>query len=245
MGHYPSDIAMLSLLPLAMRMGGPKEAVWHAIIRKNYGCSHFIVGRDHAGPGNTSQGKQFYGNYDAQNLVAKHADEIGIKLEDFKMVVYVEETGESSILVCFSFLSSSRSFAHNISSTALSGEYMQETEVPQGARVLTISGTELRRRLYLGLDIPDWFSFPEVVEILQQAYPPKRRQGTYSVTVSFPFFLIVSPFSPLLPSISLLKGSLCFSLDTRVLASQLSRKHLKVVCLKTEAAQYLCLQAAN
>jgi len=149
MAHYPSDIAMLSLLPLAMRMGGPKEAVWHAIIRKNYGCSHFIVGRDHAGPGNNSQGKQFYGNYDAQELVAQHAKEIGIVMEDFKMVVYVEDTGE----------------------------YVQETEVPPGARVLNISGTELRRRLFLGLDIPEWFSFPEVVEILQQAYPPKRRQG--------------------------------------------------------------------
>ena len=68
---------MLSLLPLAMRMAGPREAVWHAIIRKNYGCTHFIVGRDHAGPGKNKDGKDFYGVYDAQELVEKHADELG------------------------------------------------------------------------------------------------------------------------------------------------------------------------
>jgi len=147
--HYPPDIAMLSLLPLAMRMAGPKEAVWHAIIRKNYGCTHFIVGRDHAGPGNNSKGEQFYGNYDAQILVRKFEKELGIVMVDFRMVVFVEETGE----------------------------YLPEDEVPSGMRVLTISGTELRRRLYMGIDIPDWFSFPEVVAILRSVYPPKRKQG--------------------------------------------------------------------
>eukprot|EP01087_Luapelamoeba_hula_P010385 TRINITY_DN2749_c0_g1_i2.p1 TRINITY_DN2749_c0_g1~~TRINITY_DN2749_c0_g1_i2.p1 ORF type:complete len:584 (+),score=105.01 TRINITY_DN2749_c0_g1_i2:131-1882(+) len=147
--HYPQEMAMLSLLPLAMRMGGPREAVWHAIIRKNYGATHFIVGRDHAGPGNNSQGKQFYGNYEAQELVQKFAGELGITMLDFRMVVYVEETGE----------------------------YLPEDEVPAGMRVLNISGTELRRRLFLGLDIPEWFSFPEVIQILRQVYPPKRKQG--------------------------------------------------------------------
>jgi sulfate adenylyltransferase len=91
MGHYPSGMATLSLLPLAMRMGGPREAIWHAIIRKNHGCTHFIVGRDHAGPGDDSNGKPFYDPYAAQDLVLKHADELAIKIVPFKMVAYVPE----------------------------------------------------------------------------------------------------------------------------------------------------------
>lgn len=149
MRHYPEGLAMLSLLPLAMRMAGPKEAVWHAIIRKNYGATHFIVGRDHAGPGNNSQGQLFYGVYDAQELVRKYADEIGIKIMDFKMVVYVKERQS----------------------------YFQEDQVPEGCSVLNISGTELRRLLYKGLEIPEWFTFPEVVSILRQTYPPRSKQG--------------------------------------------------------------------
>jgi sulfate adenylyltransferase len=93
MGHYPSGMATLSLLPLAMRMGGPREAIWHAIIRTNHGCTHFIVGRDHAGPGDDSKGKPFYDPYAAQNLVLKYADELSIKIVPFKMVAYVPEIG--------------------------------------------------------------------------------------------------------------------------------------------------------
>jgi sulfate adenylyltransferase len=130
-------------------MAGPKEAVWHAIIRKNYGATHFIVGRDHAGPGNNSKGELFYGVYDAQDLVKKHAQELGMTIMDFRMVVYVEDKKE----------------------------YFQEDQVPAGKRVLNISGTELRRRLYKGMDIPDWFSFPEVVKILRETYPPRTDQG--------------------------------------------------------------------
>src|SRR5438046_2408659 len=89
--RYPNGMAVLGLLPLAMRMGGPREAIWHAIIRKNHGCSHFIVGRDHAGPGNDADGKPFYGPYEAQELFRKHEAEIGVEMVPFQMMVYVED----------------------------------------------------------------------------------------------------------------------------------------------------------
>ena len=146
---YPTGTAMLSLLPLAMRMGGPREAVWHAIIRRNYGCSHIIVGRDHAGPGNDSKGEAFYGPYDAQELLKKHEEELGITMVPFKHMVYVEEMAE----------------------------YMPVDEVPEGSRTMTISGTELRRRLDKGLEIPDWFSYPEVAKELRHAQPPLSERG--------------------------------------------------------------------
>jgi sulfate adenylyltransferase len=149
MPKYAHGTAMLSLLPLAMRMGGPREALWHAIIRKNYGCSHFIIGRDHAGPGNDSTGKPFYGPYDAQHLVAEYAGEIGVAMVPFQMMVYVEDRAE----------------------------YEPIDQVPKGTRTLDISGTELRRRLNNGLDIPEWFTYPEVVEELQRSHPPRNRQG--------------------------------------------------------------------
>ena len=91
MSHYPQNTAMLSLLPLAMRMGGPREAIWHAIIRKNHGCTHLVVGRDHAGPGKDKSGKPFYGPYDAQELLQKHEEELGMKMVDFKQMVYVPD----------------------------------------------------------------------------------------------------------------------------------------------------------
>jgi sulfate adenylyltransferase len=149
MGGYPKFTATLSLLPLAMRMGGPREAVWHAIIRKNHGCTHFIVGRDHAGPGSDSSGKPFYGPYDAQELLRKHEDEIGVTMVPFQMMVYVEDQDV----------------------------YMPEDEVPSGSRVLNISGTELRRRLSEGRDIPAWFTYPDVVAELRRSYPPRHKQG--------------------------------------------------------------------
>jgi sulfate adenylyltransferase len=147
--HYPANTVRLALLPLAMRMGGPREAVWHAIIRKNFGCTHFIVGRDHAGPGNDSSGKPFYGPYDAQNLLQKHQDELGVKMVPFKMMVYLEDQDV----------------------------YVPEDEVPQGSRVLNISGTELRSRLAQGRDIPSWSAYPEVGSELRRTYPPRHRQG--------------------------------------------------------------------
>lgn len=147
--HYPEGLAQLSLLPLAMRMGGPKEAVWHAIIRKNFGLTHFIIGRDHAGPGNNKDGKSFYHPYAAQETLTKHAEEIGIQVLKYSMVVFVEDTQE----------------------------YKTEDEVLPGQKVLNISGTELRRRLFRGIDIPEWFSFPSVVKLLRQTYPPRNQQG--------------------------------------------------------------------
>jgi sulfate adenylyltransferase len=146
---YPEQTTALSLLPLAMRMGGPREAVWHAIIRKNYGCTHFIVGRDHAGPGNDSNGKPFYGPYDAQELMKKHEKELDISMVPFKNMVYVEDKAQ----------------------------YFPEDEVEKGTRTLDISGTELRRRLQEGSDIPEWFSFPDVVAELRRTHPPRHKQG--------------------------------------------------------------------
>ena len=147
--HYPDKMMMLSLLPLAMRMGGPREALWHALIRKNYGCSHFIVGRDHAGPGKDANGEDFYGPYDAQDMVAAYADEIGIQMVPFKEMAYVEERAE----------------------------YLPVNEIPDDATVKKISGTEVRRRLKEGLEIPEWFSYPNVVTELRKSHPPKHQQG--------------------------------------------------------------------
>jgi sulfate adenylyltransferase len=146
---YPAQTTALSLLNLAMRMAGPREAVWHGIIRKNHGCTHMIVGRDHAGPGKNSQGKDFYDPYAAQELFAQHAKEIGIEMVDFKHMVYVQEKAQ----------------------------YYPANEIPEGSTVLDISGTELRRRLREGLDIPEWFSFPEVVNELRKTSPARSKQG--------------------------------------------------------------------
>ncbi len=147
--HYPSTTTALSLLNLAMRMGGPREALWHGLIRANHGCTHFIVGRDHAGPGKNSAGEPFYGPYDAQELFREHEKEIGIEMVPFKHMVYVQEKAQ----------------------------YYPVNEVPEGSTVLNISGTELRRRLNEGLEIPEWFSFPEVVEELRRTRPPRHKQG--------------------------------------------------------------------
>ena len=142
-------MALLSLLPLAMRMGGDREAVWHAIIRKNYGATHFIVGRDHAGPGKNSKGVDFYGPYDAQYMVEKYRDELGIEVVPFQQMTYLPDKDE----------------------------YSPKDEVPAGVQTLDISGTELRKRLRLGLPIPEWFSYPEVVKVLRESHPPRSNQG--------------------------------------------------------------------
>ena len=147
--RYPRKTAMLSLLPLAMRMGGPREAVWHAIIRKNHGCTHLIVGRDHAGPGSDSQGNPFYGPYDAQELLQKHEAELDVAMVPFKLMVYLQDKDE----------------------------YAPIDEVPENTRTLNISGTDLRDRLAHGKDIPEWFTFPDVAEELRRSHPPRHRQG--------------------------------------------------------------------
>ncbi len=148
--YYDPQRTLLSLLPLAMRMAGPREALWHAIIRRNYGATHFIVGRDHAGPGLNSRGKPFYGPYDAQELVARHAAEIGVAMVPFREYVYLPDADA----------------------------YVEETAVPPGARTLSISGTQVRDEyLARGTMLPAWFTRPETASILAQSYPPRHRQG--------------------------------------------------------------------
>ena len=152
--RYPENTATLSLLPLAMRMGGPREALWHAIIRKNHGCTHLIVGRDHAGPGRDSNGDPFYGPYEAQELLRKYEDELGVSMVDFRMLVYNPDTDS----------------------------YLPMDEVTDDMRTLSISGTELRERLAEGEEIPEWFTYPEVVRELRRTHPAKSKQG---VTIFF------------------------------------------------------------
>ena len=149
LGKYPQDSVKLALLPLAMRRAGPREALWHAIIGKNHGCSHLIVGRDHAGPGNDSRGKPFYGPYDAQELLRRHQQEMGMIPVPRQTMVYLEDQDA----------------------------YLSEDEVPEGARPLNISGTEFRQRLAEGREIPSWFTFPEVLRELHRLYPPRYQQG--------------------------------------------------------------------
>lgn len=147
---YPADArATLALLPLAMRMAGPREAVWHAIIRRNYGCTHMIVGRDHAGPGSDSTGKPFYGPYDAQELLRSHEQEIGIQMVPFRAMAYVPDRDQ----------------------------YFPEDELPKGARVVDLSGTQLRRLLAEGAEIPSWFTFPGIVDELRRTHRPRSAQG--------------------------------------------------------------------
>ena len=148
--YYEEDRSLLSLLPLAMRMGGPREAVWHAIIRRNYGANHLIVGRDHAGPGADSQGNPFYGPYDAQDLVLEHAAELGVIPVPFTEMVYLEDEDR----------------------------YEEHDKLPADAKVRKISGTQVREDyLGAGVPLPAWFSRPEVAKILSESYPPRHRRG--------------------------------------------------------------------
>jgi sulfate adenylyltransferase len=148
--YYDKKSTMLSLLPLAMRMAGPKEALLHAIIRRNHGANHFIVGRDHAGPGNDSSGKPFYGPYDAQEIMKKYEAELGVKMVPFEMLVYLPDEDR----------------------------YVEEKDVPKGAKTANISGTQVRDDyLAKGKLLPEWFTRPETAEILREMYPPRHKQG--------------------------------------------------------------------
>ncbi|MBW1861669.1 MAG: bifunctional sulfate adenylyltransferase/adenylylsulfate kinase, partial [Deltaproteobacteria bacterium] len=152
--HYPPNMMLLSLLPLAMRMAGPREALWHALIRKNYGCTHFIVGRDHAGPGLNKEGRPFYEPYASQELLSRYRDEIGIQIIPFEEMVFVPEKDQ----------------------------YFPRSETSDGEVIKTLSGTGLRNLLGSGLKIPEWFTFPEVIDELRGAYPPRHKKG---VTIFF------------------------------------------------------------
>ncbi|KXK13075.1 MAG: bifunctional sulfate adenylyltransferase subunit 1/adenylylsulfate kinase [Chloroflexi bacterium OLB14] len=148
--HYDKNSTMLSLLPLAMRMAGPKEVLLHAIIRRNHGANHFVVGRDHAGPGNDSTGKPFYGPYDAQENMKKYESELGVKMIPFEMLVYLPDENR----------------------------YVEEKDVPQGAKTANISGTQVRNDyLAKGKLLPEWFTRPETAEILRETYPARHKQG--------------------------------------------------------------------
>jgi sulfate adenylyltransferase len=147
---YPPRSVLLSLLPLAMRMAGPREALWHAIVRKNHGATDFIVGRDHAGPGTDRHGRAFYEPYAAQDLVRRHERELGIGVVPFRQMVYVRE----------------------------SRGYVPDDEVPPGQHCLKISGTEQRLRLARGEDLPAWFTPPEVAAELRRAFPARPRAGS-------------------------------------------------------------------
>lgn len=148
--HYDPARTLLSLLPLAMRMAGPREALWHALIRRNFGASHFIVGRDHAGPGPDSQGRPFFGPYDAQELVRQHEQEIGVRMLPFRELVYLPDEDR----------------------------YEEGDKVAAGTRVLNISGTQVREDyLALGKPLPEWFTRPETAAILAETSPPRYRQG--------------------------------------------------------------------
>jgi sulfate adenylyltransferase len=148
--YYDKNSTILSLLPLAMRMAGPKEALLHAIVRRNHGANHFVVGRDHAGPGKDSTGKPFYGPYDAQEMMKEYETEIGVKMIPFEELVYLPDEDR----------------------------YVEGKDIPAGARTLNISGTQVRDDyLAKGRLLPEWFTRPETAEILREMYPPRHKQG--------------------------------------------------------------------
>lgn len=148
--YYEQDRILLALLPLAMRMAGPREALWHALIRRNYGANYFIVGRDHAGPGNDSTGKPFYGPYDAQELVGKYSEELGVGMVPFSELTYLPDEDR----------------------------YEEASRIDKGTRTASISGTQVRDDyLNRGRTLPAWFTRPEVADILAETYPARHKQG--------------------------------------------------------------------
>src|SRR5450755_4807409 len=149
LSKYPHGTVKLAMLPLAMRMGGPREAIWHGLIRKNHGCTHFIVGRDHAGPGKDTDGKNFYGPYDAQELFKKHEAEMGVKMVPFQMMVYLQNEDR----------------------------YIPAEEGRQGEKVPDVPGREWREGLNEGRKIPACFIYPKVVQDLRRSNPPRHTQG--------------------------------------------------------------------
>jgi sulfate adenylyltransferase len=147
--HYPPDSFLLNLLPLSMRLSGPREAVLHAIVCRNYGCTHFIAGRDHAGPGCDNSGKAYYAHDEACRMVEIHTEEIGVSLISFSEMVYLP----------------------------FEDEFRAADQLPAGSQAISLTGTDIRRRIREGRRVPEWATFPEVIEELQKAYPPPRRQG--------------------------------------------------------------------
>ena len=148
--YYDPQQTLLALLPLAMRMAGPREALWHALIRRNFGANHLIVGRDHGSPGKDSNEQPFYGPYDAQELVAKFADETGVRPLPFSELIYLPAEDR----------------------------YEEVSRIPNGTRTTSISGSEVRENyLQRGRTLPNWFTRPEVASILAAAHPARHQQG--------------------------------------------------------------------
>jgi sulfate adenylyltransferase len=148
--YYEQDKILLSLLPLAMRMAGPREALWHALIRRNYGANYLIVGRDHAGPGLGADGKLFYGPYEAQEMVAAFSEETCVGLVPFEEMVYLPQEDR----------------------------YEEASSAPSHVPKMSLNGTQVREEfLNKGRLLPQWFTRPEVAEILLRAYPPRHMQG--------------------------------------------------------------------
>jgi sulfate adenylyltransferase len=148
--YYDKDRILLALLPLAMRMAGPREALWHALIRRNYGANYLIVGRDHASPGKDSTGRPFYGPYDAQEMVQKFTEELGVGVIPFAELVYLADEDR----------------------------YEETSKISPPSKGITISGTQVREEyLNKGKSLPEWFTRPEIAQILGEAYPPRHQQG--------------------------------------------------------------------
>ncbi len=147
--QYPQFTAKLSLLDMASRLAGPREALWHAIIRKNHGCTHFIVGQDHASPAVDAKGEPFYGLYEAQELFAEHQEELGVTMLPFRMLVYVKERDQ----------------------------YLPVDEIPEGVTTWSMSASELKTRLDDAREIPDWFTYPDVAKELRRRHPPRSKKG--------------------------------------------------------------------
>ena len=147
--HYPENSVELSLINLAMRMAGPKEALWHAIIRKNYGCNYIIIGRDHAGPGVDAKGKPYYQPYDAQELISQYQEELEIKMVPFQEMVFAKNKRN----------------------------YLPLDQIKEEDQIETLSGTQFKELLKQGTEIPNWYSFPEVVHELRRRYPKLHNQG--------------------------------------------------------------------
>lgn len=150
---FSENTVKLALLPLAMRMAGPKEALWHALIRANYGCTHFIIGRDHAGPSKKKEsGDSFYSPVEAQEFVLKYQNELPIQIIKSSEIVYLEDLKE----------------------------YRAMEEVPSTAKIFNLSGTQLRQSLINNEPIPEFFSYPEVIDELRKAY-----QKVKGICISF------------------------------------------------------------
>ncbi len=193
--YYDSNRVLLALLPLAMRLAGPREAVWHMIIRRNYGANHFIIGRDHAGPGRDSTGKPFYGPYDAQELAELYSEEVGVKVIRFTEMVYLPDEDR----------------------------YVEASKVPAGAKTVSISGTQVRDDLNNGRRLPEWFTRPEVAEILAEAYPPRHKQGV-CIWLTGPPCSGKSTIAEVLTQLLLEHGRQVTLLDGDVVRTHLSRE---------------------